>query len=180
MSASAINGASGSFPVTNPVFRGGYVYSRAVTPGVAAANNYLSLANPAGSGRVIILAGVFISSVIVGDIVATADPMRGWLATAISGGTLEASATIGKVRTTMPNAVGEIRINNPAATLGASWFNSPPVLGAAKQSSPFVHQVPATVAAGSITLLPGEGTVLRTETGDVDQRWNVSIAWNEF
>lgn len=176
----AINGGIGSFPVTNPVFKGGYVYSRAMTVGVATPNNYLSLANPVGSNRTIVLSGVFISSVIVGDITATVDPMRGWLATAISGGSLEATATIGKVRTTMPNPVGEIRINNPAATLGASWFNSPPVLGVAKQASPFVHQVPATIAAGSITLLPGEGTVIRTESGDVDQRWNVSIAWGEF
>lgn len=178
--SSGINGLVGAYPATNPVFKGGYVYSRAMTPGVAAANNYLSLANPAGSGRTLVVAGVFISSVIVGDITATVDPMRGWLASAISGGSLEAASTIGKIRSTMPTPVGEIRINNPAATLGASWFNSPPVLGVAKQASPFVHQVPATIAAGSITLLPGEGTVIRTESGDVDQRWNVSIAWNEF
>ena len=176
----SINGTIGSFPVTNPLFLGGYVYSRAVTPGVATANNFLSLDNPVGSGRTLVVAGVFISSVIVGDITATVDPMRGWLATAISGGTAEAVATIGKTRSTMPNPTGVIRINNPAATLGASWFNSPPVLGVAKQASPFVHQVPAAIAAGAITLLPGEGTVLRTESGDVDQRWNVSIAWSEF
>jgi hypothetical protein len=178
MSAS-INGLIGAFPTINPVFLGGYVYSRAVTPGVVAANNFLSLENPVGSGRVITVAGVFISSVIVGDITTTVDPMRGWLATALSAGTVEATSTIGKIRSTMSNAVGVIRINNPTATLGASWFNSPPVLGVAKQSAPFVHQVPATIASGSITLLPGEGTVLRTESGDVDQRWNVSIAWNE-
>lgn len=174
------NGAIGAFPILNPLFKGGYVYSRAMTPGVATANNFLSLENPVGNNRMLVIAGVFISSVIVGDIGATVDPMRGWLATAISGGTTEAAASIGKVRSNMPNPTGVIRINNPAATLGASWFNSPPVLGVAKQASPFVHQVPATVLAGSIQLAPGEGTVIRTETGDADQRWNVSIAWNEF
>lgn len=176
---SGINGLIGTYPVTNPVFKGGYVYSRAQTPGVVGPNNFLALFNPLGSGRSITVAGVFISSTIVGDIVATVDPMRGWLATLISGGTLEAVGTIGKVRSTMPNPVGQVYINNPAATLGASWFNSPPVLGVAKQASPFVHQIPAAVAGGSITLLPGEGTVIRTESGDVDQRWNVSIAWSE-
>jgi hypothetical protein len=176
---SDINGLIGSYPVVNPVFKGGYVYSNAQVPGVATANNFLSLANPVGSGRTITVAGVFLSSVIVADITATADPMRGWLATAISGGTLQATSAIGKVRSTMPTPVGEIRTGNPAATLGASWFNSPPLLGASKTSSPFVHQVPATIASGTITLLPGEGTVLRTESGDVDQRWNLSIAWNE-
>lgn len=179
MTASS-NGSIGAFPILNPAFKGGYVYSRAMTTGVAAPNNFLSLENPIGSNRTLVIAGVFISSVIVGDIAATVDPMRGWLATAISGGTAEAAATIGKVRSNMPTPVGVIRINNPTATLGASWFNSPPVLGVAKQASPFVHQVPATVLAGSIQLLPGEGTVIRTESGDTDQRWNVSIAWNEF
>ena len=177
----SINGQVGAYPVTNPVFKGGYAYSRAQTAGVAGPNNYVALFNPLGAPipRVITVAGVFISSVIVGDITATVDPMRGWLCTLVSGGTLEATSTIARVRSTMPAPVGQIFINNPVATLGASWFNSPPVLGVAKQASPFVHQIPAAVAGGSITLLPGEGTVIRTETGDTDQRWNVSIAWSE-
>lgn len=176
----SVNGSTGAYPILNPAFKGGYVYSRPVTPGVAAAHNFLSLANPIGSNRTLVIAGVFISSVIVGDIVATVDPMRGYFATAVSGGTLEGVAAIGKVRSNMPNPVGEIRIANPTATLGAAWFNSPPLLGTAKTASPFVHQVPATLLAGSLQLLPGEGTVIRTESGDTDQRWNVSIAWNEF
>lgn len=174
----SINGLIGAFPVVNPVFLGGYVYSRAQVAGVAAANNFLSLTNPSGSGRTVVVAGVFISSTIVGDIASTVDPMRGYLASAVTG-TVEAVATIGKIRSTMPNPVGEIRLA-PAGTLAAAWFNSPPVLGVAKQASPFVHQVPATVPAGALTLLPGESTIIRTESGDIDQRWNVSIAWGEF
>jgi len=177
--SSSINGLSGEYPVTNPVFRGGYAYSRAQTPGVVAANNFVALYNPVGSGRTLVLAGVFLSSVIVADVAATVDPLRGWLATAISGGTLEATSTIAKVRSTMPNPAGQIFINNPTATLGAAWFNSPPLLGASKGSSPFIHQVPASVAGGPITLFPGEGTVIRSESGDLDQRWNISIAWSE-
>lgn len=175
-----VNGTVGTFSITNPVFKGGYVFSLPQIPGVVAARNHLSLENPVGSGRVIVVAGVFISSVIVADVVATADPMRGWLATGLSGGTTEPTSSIGKLRSTNPTPIGVIRSGGPAATLGASWFNSPPLLGAAKQSSPFVHQIPATVAGGSLTLLPGEGTVLRTESGDVDQRWNLSIAWSEI
>ena len=175
---SPINGYLGTFPVTNPVFLGGYVYSRAQAAGVAAANNFLSLTNPAASGRTVVVSGVFISSVIVGDIAATVDPMRGYLATAVTG-TTEAVATIGKIRSTMPNPVGEIRLA-PAGTLGAAWFNSPPVLGVAKQASPFVHSIPSVIPAGALTLLPGESTIIRAESGDTDQRWNVSIAWGEF
>lgn len=178
--SSSINGLIGSYPAVNPLFKGGYVYSQPQVTGVVAANNFLALNNPLGSGKTIQVAGVFISSVIVGDITATVDPMRGFLATLISGGTVEPTSAIGRIRSNMPVPSGQIITGNPAATLGASWFNSPPVLGVAKQASPFVHQIPSTIAAGAIALLPGEGTVLRTQSGDVDQRWNLSIAWNEF
>lgn len=176
---SDINGMSATFAVANPSLKGGYVYSRAQTNGVVAANNFLALFNPPASGRTIVVAGVFVSSTVVGDVTPTVDPLRGWLATGISGGTLEAASTIGKTRSTMAAPAGQIFINNPAAALGASWFNSPPILAAAKQSSAFVHQIPAAIAGMPLTLLPGEGTVIRTESGDVDQRWNISVAWNE-
>ena len=177
--ANEVNGLIGTFASSNPAFKGGYVYSAPALAGVAAANNYLALNNPTGSGKTIFLAGVFISSVTAGAVTAL-DPMRGWLATAISGGTLEAASTIGKMRSTMPNSAGEIRTGNPTATLGAAWFNSPTIQASGSASAPFVHQIPTTIAAGSITLLPGEGTVIRAESGDVDTRWNLSIAWSEI
>lgn len=158
----------------------GYVFSQAQHPGTVGAHNHLALTNPVGSGKLVIVGGVFISSVIVGDIPITADPMRGYLATGVSGGTLEPVSSIGKVRSTLTNPVAQIRTEGVAATLGAAWFNSPPLIGAAKGSSPFVHQVPAAIPGSDpITLFPGESTVLRTESGDVDQRWNLSIAWIE-
>lgn len=177
---SAVNGLTPTFSAVNPAFTGGYVFSQAAHAGTAAAHNHLSLTNPAGSGKVILIAGVFISQVIVAAVAETVGPMRGWLATAVSGGTLEASSTIGKIRSTMPDPVGEVRTEGMSATLGAAWFNSPPLIGDAKVSSPLVHQVPATIPSGSITLLPGESTVLRTDSGDIDQRWNLSIAWSEI
>lgn len=176
----SINGLLGTFPVTNPLFKGGYAFSQAQHPGTVGAHNHLGLYNPVGSGRTLVVAGVFISSVIVADIAPTVDPLRGWLATAIAGGTLHTVSEIAKVRSTMPDPVGVVRSEGLTATLGASWFNSPPLIGSSKGSAPFVHQVPAAVAGGPITLLPGEGTVLRTESGDLDQRWNLSIAWSEF
>lgn len=178
--ASSINGAIAAYPAFNPAFTGGYVFSQAQHPGTVAAHNHMSLTNPTGSGKTIIVAGVFISQVIVADIAATVDPIRGWLASNVSGGTLEAASSIGKVRSTMPDPVGEIRTEGMSATLAAAWFNSPPLIGASKGSQPFVHQIPAAVAAGAITLFPGESTVIRTESGDVDQRLNISIAWSEL
>ncbi len=162
-----------------PAFTGGYVFSDHEIAGVVAANNFLALTNPTGSGKLILIAGVFISSVTVGA-VATVEPLRGYLATSVSGGTLESSSIIAKIRSTMPNPVAQIRTDNPTATLGAAWFNSPSLQATGASTSSFIHQVPATIAAGTLTLLPGESTVLRTDSGDVDTRWNISIAWSEL
>lgn len=174
----SVNGLAGTYPAVNPSIRGGYVFSEHSTPGVVAANNFLSLSNPAGSGRAILIAGVFISQVTTGA-VTTTDPLRGYLATDVAGGTLEPVAQIGKVRSTMPDPVGEIRVG-PTATLGAAWFNSPTLQATGASTGSGVHQIPATTAAGTLTLLPGEGTVLRTESGDVNTLWNMSIAWSEI
>lgn len=174
----SVNGLTPTFPAINPAFTGGYVYSEDAIAGVVAANNFISLANPVGSGKTILIAGVFISQVTIGAVSATA-PMRGFLATDIAGGTLEPSSAIGKIRSTMPTPVGEIRVG-PTATLGAAWFNSPTLQATGASTSGFIHQVPATIPAGSLTLLPGEGTVLRTGAGSVNTLWNLSIAWSEI
>lgn len=176
----AVTGQPLSFyMVQNPALTGAYVYSQAEIAGVAAANNYMSLTNPVGSGKTLVFAGAFISSFIVGDTGATVTSMRGYRATAVSGGTLQAASSIGKFQTSQPNPVGEIRVGNPTATLGTALFNSPPYIGAAKSSSPFVHQVPIPPQGGLFTLMPGESLVLRADVGDVDTRWNLSLAWGE-
>lgn len=162
-----------------PAFTGGYVFSDHEIAGVVAANNFMALTNPTGSGKLILIAGVFISSTTVGA-VATTSPLRGFIATGVSGGTLEPANAIAKIRSSMSNPVAEVRTDNPAATLGAAWFNSPSLQATGASTSSFIHQVPATIAAGTLTLLPGESTVLRTEAGDVDTRWNISIAWSEI
>lgn len=174
----SVNNSIPSHPAINPAFLGGYVFSDHQTPGVVAATNHLSLYNPVGSGRVITLTGVFISSYTVGAVPEVA-PLRGWLATGVSGGTLEPSSAIGKLRSTMPSTVAEVRTGNPTATLGAAWFNSPAIQATGVASAAFIHQVPASTPSGPVTLLPGEGTVIRTESGDTNQRWNLSVVWNE-
>lgn len=156
-----------------------YVFSQAQHAGTVAAHNHLSLTNPTGSGKLILLGGVFISQVAAGPVALT-DPLRGWLASDVSGGTLQAASAIAKVRSTLSDPTGQIRTEDMTATLGAAWFNSPPLLATGAASGSFVHQVPAALTgAGAITLRPGESTVLRTESGDTDQRWNISIAWLE-
>lgn len=156
-----------------------YVFSQAQHAGTVAAHNHLSLTNPTGSGKLILLGGIFISQVTAGAVALT-DPMRGWLATDVSGGTLETASAIAKMRSTLPNPVGQVRTEGVTATLGAAWFNSPALLSTGAASGTFIHQIPSSLSgAGSLTLRPGESTVLRTESGDTDQRWNISIAWLE-
>jgi len=169
-----------TYTVQNPALDGAYVYSQAEVAGVVAANNFMTLTNPAGSGKIIVFAGAFISSFIVGDTGATITSMRGYRASVVSGGTLQPASAIGKFQTSQPNPVGEIRTGSVTATLGTALFNSPPYIGAAKSSSPFVHQVPIPPQGGLFTLMEGESMVLRTEVGDVDTRWNLSLAWGEI
>lgn len=156
-----------------------YVFSQAQHAGTVAAHNHVSLTNPTGSGKLIFIGGVFISQVTSGA-VAAADPLRGYLASNVSGGTLQDASAIAKTNSAYADPVGQIRVEGMTATLGAAWFNSPPLLTTGAASGAFVHQVPASLpGGGSIVLRPGESTVLRTESGDTDQLWNISIAWLE-
>lgn len=163
--------------VKDPSITGVYVYSADSIVGVAAATNYLSLQNPVGSGKTLIFAGAFISSTTAGGTTVT-NPMRGFRATLVSGGTLATDAESAKFISTMPDPVGEIRTNNPTATLGAALFNSPPPLSASQGGTP-VHAVPVPGGTGPFTLAEGEGIVLRQSVGDTDIRWNLSIVWAE-
>lgn len=169
------------YEVQNPALDGAYVYSQAEVAGVVAANNFMTLTNPVGSGKIIVVAGAYISSYIVGDTAATITSMRGYRASTVSGGTLQAASTIARFQSSAPAPVGEIRTGSVTATLGAGIFNSPPFIGSAKGSIPFVHQVPIPPAGGVVfSLAEGESVVMRTEAGDVDTRWNLSVAWGEI
>ena len=155
-----------------------YILSRADIAGAAGALNFMTLLNPAGSGKVIVLGAVFLSSYSVGAATAT-EPIRGHRITAHSGGTLADNATeVARFSTSQPVPVAEIRYGNPTATPGVAFFNSPPPIGQAAGTA-FVHEVDVPPGAPQFILLPGEGVVVRTASGDIDQHFNVSIAWLE-
>lgn len=168
-----------SYAVGNPSTTGAYIFSAAEQSGVVAANNFLTLFNPIGSGKTLTFSGASISSFIVGDTATSILSMRGYRITTATGGTLQAASATAKFSTTMADPAAEVRIGNPSVTLGACVFNSPPFVGAAKGSVPTVHQVTVPAIDGPFNLVPGEGIVLRTEAGDVDTRWNLSVAWGE-
>lgn len=151
-----------------------YDASFAAIPGVAAANNYVSLFNPVGSGKIMLPTGFFISSTCVTPLDLT-DPMRVLRITASSGGNLVATADVAKFSTAHPNHTAELRTGNPTVTLGAAIINSPQPID--KRSSN-VHQIDLPPGA-SFVCRPGEGLVLRTEAGNTGVFWNVSLVWVE-
>lgn len=155
-----------------------YIMSRADISGTAGALNLISLMNPAGSGRVIAFAAAFLSSYSVGAASVT-EPVRGHRISAHSGGVLADNATeIARFSTSQPAPAAEVRYGNPTVTLGAAFFNSPPPLGVAAGTA-FVHEVDPPAGAPPFLLLPGEGVAVRVAAGDIDQHFNISIAWSE-
>lgn len=164
-------------PVKDNAITGVYVFSADEVPGVAAANNYLSLFNPVGSGKSMYVGGAFISCVTAGGSTVTA-PMRGFRVTTATGGVLQATSAISKFITANPDSIAEVRTGNPTVTLGAGIFNSPPAISAGSGTTA-VHQVLIPPNSGPFLLAPGEGIVFRETTSDTDLRWNLSISWAE-
>ena len=154
-----------------------YAYSEQFS-GVAAANVFFALTNPSASGRAILTLAFIAQSSATGS-VTDAAAIRMRRATAVSGGTLLSNATaVAKFITTAPDSVVEVRTSNPTVTLGTTILSVQSIesIGTGSSSSA-VFQTP-TGGPGAI-LLPGESLVLRTASGDTDQRWNLNLLWSE-
>lgn len=164
-----------------PVYQGprtlpAYIFSMDSVPNAAAANNYLSIFNPVGSGKLISLPGVFISSTLFTSS-SIPNSLRGYRISAASGGTLQADSAVAKVQAIYPDPVAEIRTLNPTCTIGAALFNSPSPI---QDKAAPVHDVDLPPGAPPFILLPGEGVVVRSTLGiGASAYWNISIAWTE-
>lgn len=167
-----------TYSVPSPIVTGTYVFSMADVPGVALANNYLSVFNPVGSGKTMIFGGMFFSAWNIAAITTPAS-MHGNRVTAASGGTLQTNSTaVAKFSTTNPTSTMEVRIANPTVTLGAQLFNYPPPV--TNLGTGQVYGVTTPPGAAPFTFAPGEGIVVQTATGDTDMRWNISYVWAEL
>jgi len=164
--------------VTNPSIKGSYVFSIGDVAGVAAANNFLTLYNPVGSGKTISLGAAYASSYSTAASAPTVD-VNVFRATAVSGGTLQTNSTaLAKFQTAMPASIAEVRTGNPAATVGAQIANIPPSQGAFVTDQ-FVAAAPAVYPP--FTLAEGEGVVWRqTAAGVTTTHWNFSVVWAEI
>lgn len=163
----------------DPSLYGVYTFSVALQSGVVAANNFLSLFNPSGSGKFLVVGGLFLSSYGIGSTTAP-EPMRGYRTTAASAGTLANNSTdVVKYDTSYLTPIAEVRTLNPTVTLGSPFFSSPPPLGTGGIGTQFVHSMEPPPGSGGFILRPGEGIVTRTAAGDIDQYWNITCVWGE-
>lgn len=160
----------------NPAIAGTYVFSAGNIAGIAAANNFMSLFNPLGSGKTLFFGAAYVSSNAVAGST-NAEPMNGFRITAASAGTLQAASAIGKFQSSMPTPSAEIRTGNPTVTTDAQLFNVPAPVGNQITVPAYAVTVPAV--APPFILAEGEGIVLRALGGDTDQRWNLSFVWSE-
>lgn len=155
-----------------------YVFSLERQDSLVAGKNFLSLYNPAGSGKVMSVGGFFVSQ--VATVAGTTYPMRGFRISAEpTGGTLHAESEVCRFDTQRFASAAVLRSNNPSVgTLGAALFNVPSNI--IKDTINLVEQVDAPAGFNPFLLYPGEGVVVRQGAGAVGVLWNLSIIWREL
>lgn len=163
----------------DPNIKGVYLFSMNDVPGVVAANNFLTLTNPVGSGKVILMPTV-LASTYAFSAAAVSNSMIVSVATAVSGGTTETTNVL-KLNAAYPAASGVVRTGNPTATPGPALVGIPPAFNSGSGVSATIFAaLEASSAAGTIVLTEGNSFLFRTAAGDVDQRHNITIAWLEI
>lgn len=162
-----------------PGLTGAYIFSINDIPGVAAANNFLALFNPVGSGKKMYYLGAYISTFVASGGSTTRQSMQGHAITTSTGGTLATTADIFKLDSTFANAAAQVRTGNPTVTYGPNVFNSPPPINTT--TTQYVHSVGLGFATigGGVIFREGEGVVFTTDAGNTNQTWNLSIGWAE-
>lgn len=146
--------------------------------GVVAANNFLSVFNPVGSGKTITMYNFIVAPWATAATSVTAS-MNVFRTTAASGGTLVAAANINKFSTAQANSIAEVRTGNPTVTTSGLLLGGfpPAVTSSATGVGP---QPVVQLPSGSLFLLaPGQGVVMSTALGSVAQLWNLGFIWTE-
>lgn len=155
-----------------------YGYGISDVPGVVAANNFMTLFNPVGSGKLLTVYRLTVFPWAGGATTATSS-LTASRVTAASGGSLVAAANISKFSTASANSIAEVRTANPTATIvGVPITAIPPAITAAAAGVGAVATIQPPTGA-SFVCQPGEGVVVRTAAGDVDQLWNIFVTWGE-
>lgn len=177
--------SSAAFPIFTqpPTAITGSIYTTLIqnTLSVNTANNYLSLFNPLGSGKNLMIAQ-FTAFPYATAAQATTINMEVQRISAASGGALLAAANINKFLTSQGNSIAEVRTGNPTVTLVGTIpiVAIPPALTTAANgvSSP-ANIIPPS---GSLfTCVPGEGVVVKQLAGaGTTQVWSLGFSWAEI
>lgn len=181
INATIINkSATESVPIFNsidPSWTGVYFHALVDVAGTVTDNNYISVLNPVGSGKLAIALG-FITTNYSGASVTDAQSLRAFRTSAHTGGTDVTAANVNRFATAFPNPSSQVKIGNPGVTVTNP---TNPMIGIAP-SLGSGDQTPVTVAptpGASFVFLPGEGIVFNVPVGDIDQKWNMQYVWAE-
>ncbi len=167
------------YPSSNPSITGAYLFSVENLVGVAAPNVYLSIYNPLGSGRNYATSGSFVSCA-AGGAAGSTRSMRVYRITgAPTGGSVQAASTVCKLNSLYRDTNADIRIGGPTVTLGPAFSNTPPPVTSGAGGGQYVHGIEIPPGSPPFVLAPGEGVAFHNVLGDVDQVWNITIAWAE-
>lgn len=171
--------SDGSVPITN-VPEGAKFYFHTIfdVPGVVASNNFMSIFNPSGSTKTVILYQAEIASYAGGATTVTTS-MTANRITAASGGTQIAANNVNRFVTVDPNPAAEVRVGNPTVTTTGLPLNAwvPPIAtGTGTGSTAYTSTPPG---AGFVCL-PGQGIVFNTSAGNANQIWKINAIWAEI
>lgn len=161
----------------DPTWTGVYFHAVVDAAGTVASNNYLSVFNPSGSGKVAIALGFSCSSYSLNSITAPTS-LVAFRTSAHTGGTDQSAATINRFVSTFPNPAAQVKFGNPGTTNtnGTNpMIGIPPVVGTGAQNGETVAPTPGA----SFVFFPGEGIVFNVPVGDTDARWDLQYIWAE-
>lgn len=174
----AVSGIVNSIPAA-PTGAKFYLHAMADVPGVVAANNFLSVFNPVGSGKTVIFYQVILTPGTSGATSVTTS-MNIFRTTAASAGTLVAASAVNRFLTADPNPVTQVRVGNPTVTtVGTTLLGLPPATNAVGVGGGMAANVAVPSGAGFVCL-PGEGVVYSTASGSTAQLWNLNVTWAEI
>lgn len=155
-----------------------YFYSLIDAVGVAAANNFMSIFNPLGSGKVISFFSIAVDSFASGAS-GTAVSLKVDRITAASGGTLAPATDINKLITSEADSIAQVRTGNPTVTkVGSSLYSWPPPLATGTGVGGTTISTPPP--GQGFFILPGEGIAFSTSAGNTNQVWSIKATWAEF
>lgn len=157
-----------------------YIFTSPDNLGVVLANNFLSVLNPVGSGMVHLALELAVTA-YANQAVLVTNSMINKNITAASGGVLADPTKINRFNPNYPDPKAEIRTGNPTVTVptGALPIGAfpPPIAPTTGSNATVTGTSPNAVG---YVLYPGQGMVLGTAAGDVNELWSIVYVWQEF